>query len=227
MVLWVLWVLWVFMGRESGAGGRPPFYSGRSRCASQFAIQIFFSSFVLDHKMCRKPNAEDRDGPARIPIHHEPTMNPTTVRVFLRRRVKSTGLIGTGMQFTKKRNLCVVSLRMAGGGWNPSARGSSSEHTVFYALPSFFSCTVFLRVFVCNCVQLCVFSRIGGGDGGKSGRERIRVKFPYMMIQFYAFVLCVCTFVFTWYSLIVSWVVYVLYECVTCMVVVWGWKSTF
>lgn len=176
MVLWVLWVLWVLMGRESGAGGRPPFYSGRSRCASQFAIQIFFSSFVLDHKMCRKPNAEDRDGPARIPIHHEPTMNPTTVRVFLRRRVKSTGLIGTGMQFTKKRNLCVVSLRMAGrGGWNPSARGFSSEHTVFYALPSFFlvrsSCGCLCAI-VCNCV--CFFENRWGGRGEEREREDTR-----------------------------------------------------
>lgn len=172
MVLWVLWVLWVFMGRESGAGGRPPFYSGRSRCASQFAIQIFFSSFVLDHKMCRKPNAEDRDGPARIPIHHEPTMNPTTVRVFLRRRVKSTGLIGTGMQFTKKRNLCVVSLRMAGGGGGIhrlaallQSTQSSTHFLPFFLVRSSCGC---LCAIVCNCV---FFRESVGGTGGRAGER--------------------------------------------------------
>lgn len=217
MVLCVLWVLWVFMGRGSGAGGRPPFYSGRSRCASQFAIQIFFSSFVLDHKMCRKPNAEDRDGPAQIPIHHEPTMKPTTVRVFLRRRVKSTGLIGTGMQFTKKRNLCVVSLRMAGRGGVESIGSRLFFRAHRLLRTSFLFLLYGLPAGVCVqlCAIVCVFSRIGGGDGGKSGRERIRVKDPYIMIQFYAFVLCLCTLVFTCYSLIVSWVVYVLYGCVT------------
>lgn len=176
MVLCVLWVLWVLMGRESGAGGRPPFYSGRSRCASQFAIQIFFSSFVLDHKMCRKPNAEDRDGPARIPIHHEPTMNPTTVRVFLRRRVKSTGLIGTGMQFTKKRNLCVVSLRMAGGGGVESigSRLFFRAHSLLRTSFPFFLYGLPAGVCVQLCAIVCVFSRIGGGDGGKSEREDTR-----------------------------------------------------
>lgn len=177
MVLCVLWVLWVFMGRGSGAGGRPPFYSGRSRCASQFAIQIFFSSFVLDHKMCRKPNAEDRDGPARIPIHHEPTMNPTTVGVFLRRRVKSTGLIGTGMQFTKKRNLCVVSLKMAGGrggGIHRLAAFLQSTQTSTHFLPFSLvrsSCGCLCTI-VCNCV--CFFENRWGGRGEERERENTR-----------------------------------------------------
>lgn len=175
MVLWVLWVLWVFMGRESGAGGRPPFYSGRSRCASQFAIQIFFSSFVLDHKMCRKPNAEDRDGPARIPIHHEPTMNPTTVRVFLRRRVKSTGLIGTGMQFTKKRNLCVVSLRMGGGGVESiGSRLFFRAHSLLRTSFLFFLYGLPAGVCVQLCAIVCFFENRWGGRGEEREREDTR-----------------------------------------------------